>query len=78
MDFFQKALRKKCPYSESFWSAYSHIRTEYGEIRSISLYSIRMRENTDQNNSEYGQFLHSEAIFLIFNLITLFYVGTVQ
>ena len=31
-----------------FWSLFSHIRTEYGEIRSISPYSVRMRENTDQ------------------------------
>ena len=30
------ALRKKYPYSELFWSAFSHIWTEYGEIRSIS------------------------------------------
>ena len=27
------SLRKKCPYSELFWSVFSHIRTEYGEIR---------------------------------------------
>ena len=47
-------LRKKCPYSELFWSVFSRIRTEYGEIRSISQYSIRMRENTDQENPEYG------------------------
>ena len=39
---------------------FSHIRTEYGEIQSISPYSVRMRENTDQNNSEYGLFLRSE------------------
>ena len=26
----------------------------------ISPYSVRMRENTDQNNSEYGHFLRSE------------------
>ena len=39
-----------------FWSLFSHIRTEYGEIRSISLYSVLIRENTDQKNSEYGQF----------------------
>ena len=38
-------------------SAFSRIRTEYGEIRSISPYSVRMRENADQNNSEYGYFL---------------------
>ena len=41
-------LRKKCPYSELFWSVFSRIRIEYGEIRSISPYSVRMRENTDQ------------------------------
>ena len=26
-------LRKKCPYSELFWSVFSHIRTEYEKIR---------------------------------------------
>ena len=31
-----------------FWSVFSSIQTEYGEIRSISPYSVRMRENTDQ------------------------------
>ena len=45
------SLRKKCLYSELFWSAFSLIWTEYGEIRSISLYSVRIRENADQNNS---------------------------
>ena len=25
-------LCKKCPYSELFWSVYSSIQTEYGEI----------------------------------------------
>ena len=30
-----------------------------GEILHISPYSVQMRENTDQNNSEYGHFLHS-------------------
>ena len=52
-------LRKKCPYSELFWFAYSRIRTEYGEILRISPYSNRMRKNVDQNNSEYGHFLRS-------------------
>ena len=36
--------------------AFSHIRTKYGEIRSISPYSVRMWENTDQNNTKYGHF----------------------
>ena len=53
------ALRKKCPYTELFRSAFSCIRTEYGEIWSISPYSVRMRENADQNNSELGHFSRS-------------------
>ena len=32
------SLRTKRPYSELFWSVISRIRTEYGEIRSISPY----------------------------------------
>ena len=31
-----------------FWSVFSRIWTEYGEIQSISPYSVRMPENTDQ------------------------------
>ena len=31
-----------------FWSVFSRIQTEYGEIRSVSPYSVRMLENTDQ------------------------------
>ena len=31
-----------------FWSVFSRIWTEYGEILLISPYSVRMRENTDQ------------------------------
>ena len=49
-------LREKCPYSEFFWSAFSRIWTEYGEIRSITSYSVQMRENTDPENSEYEHF----------------------
>ena len=32
-------LREKCPYSEFFWSVFSHICTEYGEILRVSLFS---------------------------------------
>ena len=52
-------LRKKCPYSESFWSVFSRTRTECGETLRISPYSVQMRENTGQNNSEYRHFLGS-------------------
>ena len=59
-------LRKKCPYSELFWSVISRLWTEYREIQSISPYSIRMWENTDQNKFEYGHFLRSAIVRLIY------------
>ena len=47
-------MRKNCPYLELFCFVFSHIRTEHGE--SISPYSVRTWENTDQINYEYGHF----------------------
>ena len=41
-----------CPYSEFLWSAFSR-------MRSVSLYSAQMRENTYQKNSENGHFSRS-------------------
>ena len=49
-------LREKCPYSELFWSVFFHIRIEYREILHISPYSVRMPENTNQNNSNMNSF----------------------
>ena len=49
----------KCTYSELFWSAFYPIWTEYGEIICICPYSVGMRENADQNNSEYVHFSRS-------------------
>ena len=40
------------------------IGTEHGEMLRISPYSIRIRENVDQKNAEYGNFLRS-AFYLI-------------
>ena len=50
------SLREKCLYSEFFWSVFSGIRAEYGEIQSVFLYSDQMRGNMDQKNSKYGHF----------------------
>ena len=33
-------LREKCPHSEFFWSAFSRIRTKYGDLQSKSLHYI--------------------------------------
>ena len=43
----------------------SRILTEYGEILRICPYSVWMRENADQNNSEYRQFLRNDEDFFI-------------
>ena len=40
------------------------------ETRSISPYSVRMRENTSQKNSGYGYFLRSVNLTNIFKLST--------
>ena len=65
-----KTLHEKCPYSAFFWSVFSRIWSEYGER--ISLYSVRMRENTDQKNSEYGDFSRSEKPIQIFLVLSNF------
>ena len=39
---------KNVPIRRFFWSVFSYIQTEYGEILSISPYSVQMRKNTDQ------------------------------
>ena len=58
-DFSSSDLLRK-NYSELFWFAFSRIGTEYGEIIRISPYSVRMRKNAGQNNSEYGHFSRSD------------------
>ena len=66
------SLREKCSYSEFSWSFVSRIRTEYEEILRISPYSVQMRENTDQKNSEYGQFSCSVFVLNILNFENIF------
>ena len=41
-----------------FWSVFSLIRSEYEEIRSISRYTFRMREKTDQKKTPYLDTFH--------------------
>ena len=58
-NIFSRHRGKLCENFELFWSAFSRIRTEYGEILCISPCLVRMWENADQNNSKYGQCLCS-------------------
>ena len=62
--FSGRTLCRKCPYSKLFWSVPSHIRI-------ISPYSVRMRENTDQDNSEYGHLSRSDNLSLWSFTLTL-------
>ena len=57
--YLKVGLREKCSHAELFWPVFSRTWTEYGDILRISPYSIRMRENTEQNNSECDHFLRS-------------------
>ena len=37
--YFWNSLRENCPYLELFWPAFSRVRTEYGEIQYLSVFS---------------------------------------
>ena len=65
---YQYTVRKKCPHSELFWSAFSRIRPKNGKILCISPYSVRIWENADQNNSEYERVLRSYNCLFFQNL----------
>ena len=72
--FLSFALRKKCPYSKLFWSAFSLMRSEYGEV-----YSFWMRESADQKirntatfTQSHGHFSHS-IIFPVTSVRNIFF-----
>ena len=64
--------RKKYPYSDFFWSVFSRNRTEYGDILPISSYSVQIRKNTDQKNSEYGHVSRNDCHWVCHDLGCLF------
>ena len=55
-----KVMRKSVCIPSQSGPHFCRIRTEYGEIGSISPYSVRIRENPDENNSENGHFSRSD------------------
>ena len=54
--------REKCPNPEFFWSIFSHIWTEYGDLLAKSQYSARMREQKGQKKLQIQT--HSAQCFL--------------
>ena len=75
IQFNQKVITTawKCSHSEFFCSVFSQIRTKYREIRSISPYSVRVRRNTDQKNSEYGHFTNSDLYRYFQDLVLMIF-----
>ena len=60
-----------CPYSEFFCSVFTHIYAAYQDLVFRFPYLVRMRENTDQKNSEYKHVLRSILYFDAFLLFPL-------
>ena len=58
-------MRKNCPHLDLFWSAFSHMQTEYGDILHISSSSVQMRENGGQKNFKYRDFLRSICSYVL-------------
>ena len=49
VDNLNDPLRKKCPYSEFFWSEFSRIRTKYGVAALVApLFNILLQEGFDR------------------------------
>ena len=53
------SLREKCPNAEFFLVRTFRIRTEYGEIWSISRIQFQYGKKRTRKNSVFGQFSHS-------------------
>ena len=47
-DISYAAFCEKCRNTEFFWPVFSYVRNEYRDLRSKSLYLVRIQENTDQ------------------------------
>ena len=53
------ALPGKCLYFKFFWSVFSCIWTEYGDLICKFPFLVRIRENKGQKNFEHEHFLYS-------------------
>ena len=62
------SLRKRCPYSELFWSPFFTHLTAFGlNTPYLSVFTpnaARCWKNADQKNSKYGHLLRSELVLL--------------
>ena len=71
--YYRLAMREKCPNTDFFPVRIFRIRTEYGEIWSISPYSIRMRKNTDQKKLRiWTRFMQCSVIDRLSNFMSFY------
>ena len=66
------SLCKKCPYSELFWSAFSRIRTEYGEILRIQSECGKIRTRITPNTDTFHAVYTIKVIFTSSSLFLRF------
>ena len=64
------SLREKCPYSEFFWSTFSHIRTEYGAIK-LRIRTIFTKRLSNKNNIKKLRLVSKVTIKPIHYLVSL-------
>ena len=63
--FHGNTLHEKCSNTQFSWSIFSRIWTEYRDFLSKFLYSVQIRENTDQKTLYLGNFYAMTIILVI-------------
>ena len=64
-EVFDRYCLKIVQLRSFFWSVFSCIQIEYGDLRSTFPHSVRIQENTDQKNSIFGHFSRSEVFAIL-------------
>ena len=65
LEFCLQISGVKSVKSVRIWRFFGSHIPKYGQIFGISQYSVQMRENVDQKNSEYGHFSRIAALLCI-------------
>ena len=80
----KSALRKKCPYSDLFWSTFSRIQSEWGKMRTRitpntdAFYAVLFKvDSTLRSNLFIVNFDEISYLFFVFQLSTLNKLGIV-
>ena len=61
---------------ELFWSVFSRIWTEYGDLLRKSPYLVQIRENKDHRNSVFKHFLRIVSLMFVFPFSSAQYISS--